>query len=560
MPNCKNCNQPFTITEQDRAFYRKIEVPEPTWCPACREMRRMAWCNEGVLYSGKCGLCRRNIISEFSPDNPRKVYCLNCWWGDKWDSMEYALELDLSGSFFNQLHELELRVPHACVSSDLISINSEYTHHAGQNKNCYLIYHATFNEDCYYSYGVKKDKDCIDVHNCFSSELCYECVDVHDCYGLAWSQDCVKCSSSYWLRDCVGCSDCFMCVGLRQKKHCFLNEQFTQKEYEKKLSAVNTGSFIKVDECQKQFLQLQAEHIYRFAQMNKTQNSSGNYLYHAFGSNFCFDCNEIEQSNYCSQMQLKTKDCYDMYQFGINLELSYEGAMIGVDIFNSHFCFCCIDKCSNLLYCIESYTSDNCFLCSSIQKKKYCILNKQYSEKEYFELRNKIIAKMTIDGEYGEYFPVRMSPFGYNETTAQLWFPLTKEAAVAKGWPWRDNLPGTFGRETLKNIPDDIKDVRDDITKEILACVGCKKNYKILVQELDFYRRNSYPIPRYCFECRRIARMKKRNQRYLYQRQCMCDRLGHQHSGRCAVEFETTYAPERPEKVYCEACYQKEIY
>jgi len=27
----------------------------------------------------------------------------------------------------------------------------------------------------------------------------------------------------------------------------------------------------------------------------------------------------------------------------------------------------------------------------------------------------------------------------------------------------------------------------------------------------------------------------------------------------CDVEFETTYAPDRPEIVYCEKCYQKEV-
>ncbi|MFZ1019649.1 MAG: hypothetical protein WAN61_01490 [Minisyncoccia bacterium] len=29
---------------------------------------------------------------------------------------------------------------------------------------------------------------------------------------------------------------------------------------------------------------------------------------------------------------------------------------------------------------------------------------------------------------------------------------------------------------------------------------------------------------------------------------------------KCAVEFETSYAPERPEIVYCEKCYQQEVY
>ena len=36
--------------------------------------------------------------------------------------------------------------------------------------------------------------------------------------------------------------------------------------------------------------------------------------------------------------------------------------------------------------------------------------------------------------------------------------------------------------------------------------------------------------------------------------------VGGQGGGKCTNEFETSYAPERPEIVYCESCYQKEVY
>ncbi|MDP2630924.1 MAG: hypothetical protein Q8P56_05975 [Candidatus Uhrbacteria bacterium] len=32
----------------------------------------------------------------------------------------------------------------------------------------------------------------------------------------------------------------------------------------------------------------------------------------------------------------------------------------------------------------------------------------------------------------------------------------------------------------------------------------------------------------------------------------------HDHEGRCAVKFQASYAPDRPEIVYCEQCYQAE--
>ena len=40
----------------------------------------------------------------------------------------------------------------------------------------------------------------------------------------------------------------------------------------------------------------------------------------------------------------------------------------------------------------------------------------------------------------------------------------------------------------------------------------------------------------------------------------MCDKTNHDHNGKCQIEFETSYAPERLEIVYCESCYNQEIY
>jgi hypothetical protein len=41
----------------------------------------------------------------------------------------------------------------------------------------------------------------------------------------------------------------------------------------------------------------------------------------------------------------------------------------------------------------------------------------------------------------------------------------------------------------------------------------------------------------------------------------MCNKENHiNHQGKCNVEFETSYAPDRSEIVYCEKCYQQEVY
>jgi hypothetical protein len=74
----------------------------------------------------------------------------------------------------------------------------------------------------------------------------------------------------------------------------------------------------------------------------------------------------------------------------------------------------------------------NCFGCISLRNKSYCILNKQYSKEEYEKLVPQIIEKMQADGERGEFFDPSLSSFGYNETVAQEYFPLTRDEASSR--------------------------------------------------------------------------------------------------------------------------------
>ncbi|MBU1627728.1 hypothetical protein KKB18_10205, partial [bacterium] len=58
------------------------------------------------------------------------------------------------------------------------------------------------------------------------------------------------------------------------------------------------------------------------------------------------------------------------------------------------------------------------------------------------------------------------------------------------------------------------------------------------------------PFPTKHPDVRHAERMKLRNPRKLRERKC----------DKCEKDIQTSYAPERPEKVYCETCYNKEVY
>jgi len=84
----------------------------------------------------------------------------------------------------------------------------------------------------------------------------------------------------------------------------------------------------------------------------------------------------------------------------------------------------------------------------------------------------------------------------------------------------------------------------------MVQCEVTKKPFKIIKQELVFYIENSVPIPTRHPDQRHKERMELRNPRTLYERQC----------AECGKDMITTYNTERPEKIVCEACYQKLVY
>jgi len=150
-----------------------------------------------------------------------------------------------------------------------------------------------------------------------------------------------------------------------------------------------------------------------------------------------------------------------------------------------------------------------------------------------------------------------MSLFGYNESEAQDYTPLTKEQALEQKLNWSDyeaplpKVDKTIPTEKM-SVLDDIKDVPDEIVNWAIECEVSKKLFRIIPKELKFYREHGLPISRRHPDVRHLDRLKLRNPRKLWHQ--VCDKKG------CEVEFETTYAPDRPEKVYCEKCYREEVY
>jgi len=56
-------------------------------------------------------------------------------------------------------------------------------------------------------------------------------------------------------------------------------------------------------------------------------------------------------------------------------------------------------------------------------------------------------------------------------------------------------------------LPDNIKDIPDDILNRAIKCEVSEKLFKIISQELEFYRKYNLPIPRKHPDIRYLDRM-----------------------------------------------------
>jgi len=549
---CLQCKKHYEITDEDLKFYEKVSpvfntkkllITPPDFCPDCRMQQRLSWRNERHLYKRACDLCGQNMVSTYPANSEYKVYCQKCWFSDKWDPLNFGKDFDFNRSFFEQFDELIKKVSR----TGLISIsqeNSDFCNYVGFAKNSYLCFGSVHIEDCMYG-SPYESRDCVDSLLLRESELCYECINSEKLYGSAFCIDCSSSSDLMFCYDCKGCKDCIGCAKLRNKQYYIFNEPHTKEEYERMRERVNASSFKSLNRFKTEFFNWLKTIPHQYSEILNSENSTGDHIVNSKNARNCYDVKKAEDCAFCAQI-LNAKDSQDV-NYCEDFELSYNG--IG-GYMNNMISFCnTVWDSNNVLYSDFCSNSKNIFGCSGVKRGNYQILNKQYTKEEYEELIPKIIEHMKKTGEWGQFFPIFISPFPYNESVANEFFPLNKEEAISKKYKWRNPDPKNYQPQTFV-IPDEIKEVPDSIVDEILACSDCGKNYKILQKELYFYKKMNLPIPHKCPDCRHKDRMNLRNPRKINDR--VCD--------KCKTGIKTTYSPEKPEKVYCEACYLKEVY
>ena len=562
----QNCKQEFVLEINDLSFYEKMKVSLPTFCPLCRSIRRMSWRNERVLFKRICNSSGKEIISMFPSSDNLIVYDRDIWWKGDFDLLTYGKNYNFSTTFFVQFKELFSIVPLPSLLNENVK-DSSYCNCVHNTKNGYLLFASMETENVFYSTRVIGAKDSMDLFGGFNQDMCYENVMCDKSQRLFFSERSIECIESYFLTDCKNLSNCIACVNLINKSYCIWNVQYTKEEYKKILSDLHLNTNSGLSNLKNKFIDFKIKSPKRFANIIRCDSVTGDNINNSKNCKSCFDAyKDLEDCSFCTHT-IKLKDSYDGYGVGDNADHMYEVIDSGVNASN-FISDICVHECHNIFYSYNCHNSSNLFGCIGLRSKQYCIFNKQYSKEEYEELIPRIIEQMNnfpyVDNKgriykYGEFFPTELSPFSYNETIAQEYYPLTKQQTLAFGYKWKEKEEKNYNIDIYsKDIEDDINKVSENIINKVIECIHkdcghqCTKAFKIILEEYQFYKRMNLPIPRLCPNCRHHERLLKRNPLKLWHRKCM--------NNGCSNEFETSYSPDRPEIVYCEKCYQREIY
>lgn len=567
---CTRCSAQFQVSPEDIEFYKKVspviagvtyEIPPPTLCTDCRKWRRMTFRNERSLYTRPCDSCKKNMLSIYSPDKPYVVNCSTCFWDDKNDATAVGRDFDFNRTFFEQFKDLWMTAPLLTLWATKME-NADYNNNCFGLKDSYMNVNTDRGENNYYSYVGEYCNDIVDCSFIRNSELCYESTDLKNCYHCLYSQSLENSRDCYFSTELIGCSNCFGCHGLRHKENHIFNKQVSKEEWQTFMKElVLTPESISQIKAQSNDLRKTLPQ--RHAKFVQCENVTGDNLYNCKNAVNCFDATDGEGIKNVMYGAFPIRFLQDAYAAG-EVQWTYE--LLGGAA--TDHCAFIINPANGLndsyytVLCLNG--SKNLFGCVGLKKKEYCILNKQYSREEYEALVPRIIEHMKRSDamsrapQWGEFFPPQISPFGHNESLAQEHFPITKEQAIGEYLPWSDYQKSPLNVSVIKarDLPADIKEVGDDILEKAVECEVTGRPFRIIKQELDFYRSQGLPIPRRHPDQRYMDRNDLRRPRKLTSR--MCD--------NCSTEIFTTYGadgargPAQAEKIFCEKCYLEATY
>jgi len=277
--------------------------------------------------------------------------------------------------------------PNMIVKSE----NSPFGDYLYNCSNVYLGFDVAETRDSFYIYDSFQTKSSIDCSYAVDSELCHESVDIYKCYNSSNLIHCIGCVDCAYCVDCVNCHDCFGSAYLKNKRFCLFNKQLEENEYYEQVRAYK-------DKDPKDILQMLHDLRETFPKpinrsVNNENSQYGNYFYNNNSCYYLYDAAFNQNSAFLFDSH-QNKNCFDQ-TYAVNNELCYELT----DSVDCYECFYGSDlaQCVSCQFSLGLIGCNDCFGCAFLNKKQYCILNKQYVADEYAHVVGEIRKSMKVD-------------------------------------------------------------------------------------------------------------------------------------------------------------------
>ncbi len=490
---CQISGEPFFISEAEKKLREKLGVGDgyPMIAPRYRFRELGAFWPHWNLHPRTCDMTGEAIVSVFRPDCPYPV-----WEREQWaeHSNPPISEMDFNRDFFSQALKLFTKspIPHKTGTGNE---NCEYTDDWWYSKNCYLCHSGIGDEDARYSYRLI---DSTEVHYAvfsFKCELCIDLTNCHNCFEVRYAVNCRNLQNCSFVYDCRNCTDCMFSFNLRNKQYCFGNQQLTKEAYEEKIKEWDFASRSKYEIAKQHFKHMMVSMAWHRDQyIDQSEECTGDYIEKSKNLAETFFTSEAEDN--INQLRGHDfKDCLDTIST-YESELCYCSSMCQIRCYQARFNFN-VSECQYTDYCGYCFQCEHCFGCCGLVGKKYCIFNKQYTEKEYKVEKEKIITHMKKTGEWGKFFPGSFAPNPYEESLSGYHFPLTKaEQRQARFYvaPKLDRKPRSVS--LIKDIPDRAdQEKKEDLTDKIFWDEKFERPFQIQKADIQFSEKLKCPLP-----------------------------------------------------------------
>ncbi len=551
---CTLTSEKWLMTDEEIGWYKKFNVPPPKVSLQIRWWLTAGWFTSFQWWWNKHAETGKPILSFIHPATGLKVLPDKEWFAK--DFSEKGRDIFLDRSFFSQLRELQLAVPIRAEQNEKEPENSIARFSFGDvnsyfNMGC-LSKDSIFN---IWSFDVEDSAEtniCSSIKNSFNIGYSQR---IYNCKFVRTSFDCLD---STFLFDCRNCQFCFGATNKRNAKYVFFNEQLSKEEYEKRVAEINFSRRSIIDEYYQKFFELVNNQAVWPENFNEqTDNSNGEFLDKV--RNIRFGFSDTKGAHDLFWVNYGNGDCFDS-AFCSGL-VDSNNCFYNTNIVNSiniKFSYHC-GTSQNLEYCLDCYNCENCFGCVGLNRKSFHVLNKAYSEDDYWQKIDELKLAMLKRDEYGEFFPLSMATSYFPDSGAVLYLGAPKIFGAEKlgALDFEPESNGAVGEELsdtskMKNvseIPDSIDDL--DETKWVgvpLWDAKWKRRFAFIKPEIDFYKKNRLGPPRRHF----IARMQS------LSLEANVGKFENQKCNQCQKEiFVAQNLTYKNRKVYCRDCYLK---